>query len=180
MLAISSNVIFIKLKSHFGWFSFIVSRIESLSPFSYFFSRYSKNMIILTTVMTLKLVVRWGVLTMFRWTTLITSKTKWDWREAEESLSHIWKINSFTLREIKMDFSYWLDFIRIARVSHKHLWICACSSFHSTWRRKEILSIESLSSVILHFYYWRWNSIILFYCWWQSEIFCCYMEGDKK
>lgn len=79
-------------------------------------------MIILTTMMMTIKVVRWGVLTM-RWTTLITSKTKRDWREAEESLSHIWKINSFTLLEIKMDFSYWLDFIRIARVSHKHLWI---------------------------------------------------------
>lgn len=138
-------------------------------------------MIILTTMMMTIKVVRWGVLTM-RWTTLITSKTKRDWREAEESLSHIWKINSFTLLEIKMDFSYWLDFIRIARVSHKHLWIFVLVSlcFQSEEKKpEEILSIESLSSVILHFYYWRWNSIISFYCWWQSEIFCCCME-DKK
>lgn len=139
-------------------------------------------MIILTTMMMTIKVVRWGVLTM-RWTTLITSKTKRDWREAEESLSHIWKINSFTLLEIKMDFSYWLDFIRIARVSHKHLWIfvLVSLSFQSEEKktRRDIVNWKSFECdftfllLALKFNYF----ILLLVTKWNF-LLCC-ME-DKK
>lgn len=143
---------------------FCASLFESLSP-QFSFLRYIVKLWLLTMTTTtvvcayirsLALLEEEGV-----WTTLIASKANERACDIEEkqrsqrkslslSLARMEKIKLFSSSQIKMDFSYWLDFVPAARV----LSTCLRFSFfifffHSVGRReRRYCQRESLTSVI--------------------------------